>query len=106
MKFYSALLLGSLILLGCPHPPTPPAGPSDAADLSAKPAPSVIPSCPIGTTETPDKVCDRFFTTDGHACVIWSGGQGCIDHKTEVYCIKAGGCAHDSVCQQRKETIP
>ena len=92
------LLLGLLLAAGCPHPPPPAAMPDAKLDAMTPPAPtSGIPSCPAGVTETPDNVCDGLFTADNHACVACAGGEGCIDHVVEVYCVQ-GSCALDPAC--------
>lgn len=95
MRLHHALLL-CMCLIGCPHPTPTPVPPTNDATLDA--AQPGLPSCPVGTTELPENVCDALFTADGHACVVCIGGKGCIDHSTEVYCITGGGCALDANC--------
>lgn len=92
-------------LVACPHPPPPTPHPTPDAQLDAAPAPMLdasmpgIPACPASVTETPDDVCDSLFTADNHACVVCTGGAGCIDHSVEVYCTQ-GPCALDPACRR------
>lgn len=94
-----------LLLAGCPHPPPPTPIPTPDAQIDAAPVASVdaatpgVPACPATVTEAPEDVCDSLFTADNHACVVCSGGSGCIDHSVEVYCTK-GPCALDPACHR------
>lgn len=110
MKRMKWLFVGlvNLFLVGCPHPPPPVPIPNPDAMLdAARPTPVAdmgkIPACDINVTETPEGVCDSLFTKSGCAkdtgcaCVVCTGGSGCIDHSVEVYCTN-GPCALDNNC--------
>ena len=86
------LLILSLLLCGCPHPPNPqPVTPPDQNP------PVGVPNCPATMTVGIGDVCGGLFTKEGLACASCQGGLGCFDQTDVIYCAN-GGCLKDPKC--------